>query len=350
MPPSPHGAGSSGEPITTVPCETFPVLHALLKDDLDKKVRHAAVHEDRGAVASGAAPAGAEKVCWGSTDRYVQETRSELDVEALRGVGLTSVRWRVLAGVVSGARGRWPAELAKERGDYAVARASLCPAQTATVVDKETQQLWWEIEADIKRTRKDESFFEAAETMEAMGRILFVYAKLHPAVGYIQGMNAILAQVVYVVWADAEAAGKEYLGVFGTAFREQDAFALFSHIMEMAQLLFTSEDIILTRCHAVQLMLKEKDGELEKALTEMDILPELYMLRWIRILFAQLYSITDTIKIWDTILLFGLNSGIIEHICITLLSMIRVSSKFKSLFIFLFFMFIFILFIFLFNF
>lgn len=328
MPPSPLTQVPSSEPIVTVPCETFTVLHALFKDDMDKKVRHAAIHEDSAAVAAGAGPAPTEKVCWSSIDKYTQRTRKDLDMEALNRTRLTSVRWHILAGVVSKDRAKWPAQLSKERSDYAIAKASLCnPQKMGPGADKETQQLEREIDADVKRTRKDESFFDADGTMAAMVRILFVYAKLHPTVGYIQGMNEIVAEVVYVVWGDAEAAGSEFLGLFGPAFREADAFTLFSHIMEMAQLLFTSEDIILTQCHAVQLMLKEKDAELEKALTDMDIIPELYMIRWIRILFSQLYSVTDTIKLWNIIFLFGINSGIIEHICITLLSLVRVSSK-----------------------
>jgi len=33
---------------------------------------------------------------------------------------------------------------------------------------------------------------------EAIERILFIYAKLNPAIGYVQGMNELIAPVYYV--------------------------------------------------------------------------------------------------------------------------------------------------------
>ena len=93
--------------------------------------------------------------------------------------------------------------------------------------------IWQEIEKDIRRTRTDMQFFTDAfdpsqreqkdqlmkqakmkkadlkgtckenyiiTHADVMSRILFLYAKLNPAVKYVQGMNEILATLYYCFW------------------------------------------------------------------------------------------------------------------------------------------------------
>lgn len=52
--------------------------------------------------------------------------------------------------------------------------------------------------SSAKRARADETHHDVIQ------RILFIYAKLHPAVRYIQGMNELLAPIYYVVREHAE--------------------------------------------------------------------------------------------------------------------------------------------------
>ena len=325
-----------------VPCGTFAILHALFKNDMDKKIAHAPVHKDSSQASISAEKEATnnsgsdegEKMWWtakgcrSAIDRYIQITRGDVGVAGLSSLGAhRSVRWLIFAGVISKDPEQWDAELSKKRSDYAIAKVRLLQTQAQQANDKETQRLRREIVEDVKRTRQTEALFTAGDTAELMARVLLVFAKTNPAVGYIQGMNEVLAVIVAAIWEDATAASMDFPGVFGSGCWEADAYALFASVMGAIQLSFTSEDIIVTRCQAVQLMLAGKDPELEHTLTDLGIQPQLYMLRWIRILFAQLYSLSDTIIIWDAILLFGLNSGIVEHICVTLLAMIRASSK-----------------------
>ena len=95
------------------------------------------------------------------------------------------------------------------------------------------QELWEEIEKDVRRTRSDMTFFIEAvdrkmlsekdqlkkqaevkkshlhgETRmnyiethsDVLARILFIYGKLNPGVRYVQGMNEILAVLYYCFW------------------------------------------------------------------------------------------------------------------------------------------------------
>jgi hypothetical protein len=95
------------------------------------------------------------------------------------------------------------------------------------------QEIWDEIEKDVKRTRTDMGYFylaldhkrnsspedlarldkqqdtkkadqKADDTLnyiethaDVLHRILFIYAKLNPSVKYIQGMNEVLAVIYY---------------------------------------------------------------------------------------------------------------------------------------------------------
>jgi hypothetical protein len=45
----------------------------------------------------------------------------------------------------------------------------------------------------------DEDKHETDLHWEAIERILFIYAKLNPAIGYVQGMNELIAPLYYVV-------------------------------------------------------------------------------------------------------------------------------------------------------
>mmetsp|Transcript_6830 Transcript_6830/g.11026 ORF Transcript_6830/g.11026 Transcript_6830/m.11026 type:complete len:117 (-) Transcript_6830:352-702(-) len=59
---------------------------------------------------------------------------------------------------------------------------------------------------------------------DALGRILFVYAKLNPGISYIQGMNEVLAVIFITFETEGQALDPKYF--------ESDCFAVFSKIME----------------------------------------------------------------------------------------------------------------------
>ena len=121
------------------------------------------------------------------------------------------------------------------------------------------QELWDEIEKDVKRTRTDMEFFflaldkdrcsstkdlaqlrrqheakkselkptDLANYLEThadmLHRILFIYAKLNPAIKYIQGMNEVLAVLYYCFLEETELVGEKY--------RESSLFFTFTHLM-----------------------------------------------------------------------------------------------------------------------
>jgi Rab-GTPase-TBC domain len=64
-------------------------------------------------------------------------------------------------------------------------------------------ELQRELRQDIERTYPGNEFFERSDIQSLMLRVLFVYAKQNPQLGYKQGMHEILAPVIWITWNDA---------------------------------------------------------------------------------------------------------------------------------------------------
>merc|ERR1712004_152698 len=58
-------------------------------------------------------------------------------------------------------------------------------------------------------------------------------------------------------------------------------------------------DVKLTRIH--EILLKNVDFELYNHLKRNDIIPQVYGIRWLRLLFGREFSLQDCLSIWDTI-------------------------------------------------
>ena len=136
------------------------------------------------------------------------------------------------------------------------------------------QEIWDEIEKDVKRTRTDMGYFylaldhkrnsspedlarldkqqdtkkadqKADDTLnyiethaDVLHRILFIYAKLNPSVKYIQGMNEVLA-VIYYCYLEYDKHRQDeviedeslHLSVIARKYHESNLFFSFSNIM-----------------------------------------------------------------------------------------------------------------------
>lgn len=198
----------------------------------------------------------------------------------------------------------------------------------------------------------DNPFFAQKEIRDILNSVLYVYARTHSDLGYIQGMNEILAPMVYVLYKDWEAVNDTLVKECGAdpsnaelralsavvkrEYIEHDAYRMFLRLMEVIGPLFNSPDSnskrssesigyveIFGRCNEIQRMLAEKDPELEERLTTLGIQPQLYMLRWVRIIFAQVFPLTDIIMFWDAIFAVGPPYRLVDHICVTLLILVR---------------------------
>lgn len=138
--------------------------------------------------------------------------------------------------------------------------------------------------------------------------ILFIYCKVNPnRGGYRQGMHELLAPFVYTLQNDAidpNAIGDEHgldeqlLEIADANFIEHDAYILFSALMDYAQMFYVVSDdnssssqsttrwqapgpsaSIVERSKFIhQVCLQKVDPELASHLTNMEVLPQIFLM------------------------------------------------------------------------
>eukprot|EP00794_Sanderia_malayensis_P003474 gene3474-3972_t len=216
---------------------------------------------------------------------------------------------------------------------------------------------------DLERLYPEFDFFHQEKIQEILLRCLFCYGKEHPEVDYKQGMHEILAPVVYVLWENAQTVkeSKEDLQdairiINDLAYVEHDAYCLFTQIMETMEPLFLNNrkpmcndseekliqsvvdtDNLFVASGTVQplsaiskkltriqnYMLKRYDHDLFLRLQQLDIAPQLYGIRWIRLLFGREFPLTTLLSLWDAMFADGMSLDFADYIFIAMLISIR---------------------------
>uniref|UniRef100_A0A1I8AQ14 Rab-GAP TBC domain-containing protein n=2 Tax=Steinernema glaseri TaxID=37863 RepID=A0A1I8AQ14_9BILA len=233
------------------------------------------------------------------------------------------------------------------------------------------------INKDVERTFPEIQFFQLESTKHMMSDILFVYGKHNPHLAdrhideaYRQGMHEILAPILFVIYCDQEAfadlkdnpsmknlpadqyrilrllSDPEYL--------EADSFALFCEVMLLLQRWYVTNDDSasenpspsLNELGEVQLFksikdtgpsselieklkfigdvqLQEIDPELWNHLNKLDIAPQIYGIRWLRLLFGREFPMPDLLCLWDAIFADKPTLVLVDFIFIAMLLQIR---------------------------
>lgn len=150
---------------------------------------------------------------------------------------------------------------------------------------------------------------------EAIERILFIYAKLNPGVGYVQGMNEILAPIYYVFTAKAAEEDLE-----SQAYAEADSFFVFTTLMSNVRDHFvrSMDQDASTGINATMWRMSQRlawlDRPLFRDLAKKDIKEQYYAFRWITVLCSQEWDLPDVIRLWDSILADrGMQEGLDEE-------------------------------------
>ncbi|KAM0334274.1 hypothetical protein ACHAQA_001296 [Verticillium albo-atrum] len=213
-----------------------------------------------------------------------------------------------------------------------------------------------EIAQDVQRL-PDEPFYHQEPTQTMIVDVLFIYCKLHPNNGgYRQGMHELLAPVVFVLHQDAQnvqstaaedSADTTMLDIVNPSFIEHDAFALFSKIMERAQAFYEVKDSITRSALASasrdqvetsaivekskyihEVCLAKVDPELSKHLKDVEILPQIFLIRWIRLLLGREFPFDQLLVLWDTIFAIDPSLDLIDLVCVAMLIRIRWQCRF----------------------
>lgn len=135
---------------------------------------------------------------------------------------------------------------------------------------------------------------------QVVARILFIYAKLNPGQGYVQGMNEIVGPLYYVFCHDTQ---NDSLFV---GHSEADTFWCFTGLMSEIRDMYNSQLDADRSTGVVAMMTKltnllsSEDPELyHKLLQVQGIKPHYYAFRWITLLLSQEFPLPEVLRIWD---------------------------------------------------
>ncbi|RCI17246.1 hypothetical protein L249_2143 [Ophiocordyceps polyrhachis-furcata BCC 54312] len=207
-----------------------------------------------------------------------------------------------------------------------------------------------EIQQDVQRL-PDEANYHQDHVQALIINILFVYCKVNPSRGgYRQGMHELLAPIVHVVELDAvdrvaaEADGSSLdasmLVVIDSSYIEHDAYMLFSRLMEHALVFYELRDVstpskscdgapeqrstIVDKSRFIhEVCLRSVDDELATHLVDMEVLPQIFLIRWVRLLFSREFPLDQVLFLWDIIFAVDPCLQLIDFICCAMLLRIR---------------------------
>ncbi|KAK1835261.1 TBC1 domain family member 5 [Podospora conica] len=276
--------------------------------------------------------------------------------------GCRSVCWKAFLLFRDAPLPQWPLILAESRGIY----DSLCGQHlkyirhpellTSLTLDpladdpdspwetvRKDETIRAEILQDVRRL-PDAPFYHQDAIQTMILDILFLYCKLNPHIGgYRQGMHELLAPIVQVVAQDAldrselspdESHDATMADLLDSRYVEHDAYALFSRVMGRASSFYevgsgaqsgmSDKNIIVEKSkyiHEVALM--KVDQELAEHLRNIEVLPQIFLIRWIRLLFGREFPYEQMLALWDTIFAYDPELDLIDLICVAMLLRIR---------------------------
>lgn len=315
---------------------------------------------------------------FGSTTYYTTIRQYGLDGK-LRSSKFRSICWKVFLECLPEQKEDWVSRTTKLRNDYTQFKSKCLfdpnkgkndQADLAVFnpLSQDETSPWKQyfLDSELKSTIKQDldrlfpeiDFFQQSKVKEMMLNILFCHAKKNEALSYKQGMHELLAPIVYVLHKDTSIC--QYLEgsslkvakfLMDSNFLEHDAFALFVQLMDQTetwylqvpvagrcernkfldphaepfadQELMPSTAIVKKLNRIQEHMLRKYDPELWVHMKNLDITPQVYGLRWIRLLFGREFPMDDVLVLWDALFADGPMLDLVDFIYISMLEAIR---------------------------
>ncbi|XP_062900134.1 TBC1 domain family member 5 isoform X2 [Mobula hypostoma] len=222
--------------------------------------------------------------------------------------------------------------------------------------DKELRAM---IQQDVTRTFPEMQYFQQESVRQILTDILFCYARENEQLLYKQGMHELLAPLVFILHCDQQAflhasetanPSEEMKTLLNPEFLEHDAYAMFSRLMDTAEPWFSSfereirkgkeemvtavpfarpQDLgpslaIVSKVNRIQdQLLKKYDTELYMHLNRLEIAPQIYGIRWVRLLFGREFPLQDLLVIWDTLFADSITLDLVDYIFLAMMLYIR---------------------------
>ncbi|XP_077447096.1 TBC1 domain family member 5 isoform X2 [Stigmatopora argus] len=232
--------------------------------------------------------------------------------------------------------------------------------------DKELKGM---IKQDVLRTFPEIRYFQDDDVRTKLTDILFCYARENEQLLYKQGMHELLAPIVFVLHCDHQAfqhasetanPSEEMKCLLNPLYLEHDAYALFSLLMETAEPWFSCYErevrrgkeemlssipfarpqdmgpsvAIVTKVNRIQdLLVKKHDVELHMHLNRLEIAPQIYGIRWVRLLFGREFPLQDLLVVWDALFADSITLDLVDYVFVAMLLYIRdalIASNFQT--------------------
>ncbi|XP_038580201.1 TBC1 domain family member 5 isoform X1 [Micropterus salmoides] len=232
--------------------------------------------------------------------------------------------------------------------------------------DKELKGM---IKQDVLRTFPEIRYFQDDDVRTKLTDILFCYARENEQLLYKQGMHELLAPIVFVLHCDHQAfqhasetasPSEEMKCLLNPEYLEHDAYAMFSQLMETAEPWFSSFErevrkgkeemltsipfarpqdsgpsvAIVTKVNRIQdQLVKKHDVELHMHLNRLEIAPQIYGIRWVRLLFGREFPLQDLLVVWDALFGDSITLDLVDYIFVAMLLYIRdalIASNFQT--------------------
>lgn len=196
------------------------------------------------------------------------------------------------------------------------------------------------------------TYFRDPEVQRAMVDGLFVWCKNNEHVGYRQGMHELIGFCVWVVESDSVDLSKEkdktaekpdvvLKEILDRRFMEHDVYALFEAIMSTGSSFFepaiqvagslgqdTDSKMIIREKRIFYELLPQIDPELATHLQKIDVIPQIFLMRWVRLLFGREFPFQDVLEIWDLLFSSGPDLELVDFVCISMILRLRWEREF----------------------
>ena len=221
-------------------------------------------------------------------------------------LSLRPLIWKALIGYLPiSDLSKWKEKIIKNSKRYnQLKKETLLNYNNNENLSNEEKELLEQIDKDLPRTRGDVNFFKLyskknkkEKNYDIMRRILFIYAKQHPELNYVQGMNEIIAVIYYIFENDDNP--------FMINYTESDSYYTFEILLEEIKQVFIMDDInfsqlfVVIEIKFIKNILQKLDKDLFNHFENENVSLETFLMRWLLVLFAQEFQLDTTINFWD---------------------------------------------------
>jgi len=174
------------------------------------------------------------------------------------------------------------------------------------------------------KKRADEDYAPLSQGQEAhwevVERMLFLFAKLNPGQGYVQGMNEIIGPIYYVLASDNRLEWREHA--------EADCFFCFTNLMsDIRDFFIKTLDDSATGIQSMMIRLNNRLNEIDNAvatvLGNQGIKMQYFAFRWLTLLLSQEFALPDVLRLWDALLTDETRSKLLIDVCVSMLFLTR---------------------------